>query len=100
MSVTNCWEFMKCGREPEGEKADELGICPAATEVRLEGINKGKNGGRACWLIEGTTCDDKLQGAFMAKFKDCIFCDFYKMVMEEEGSSVANSFKVLSLLKS
>jgi len=24
----NCWEFKKCGREPGGEKASELGICP------------------------------------------------------------------------
>ena len=25
----NCWEYMKCGREKGGEKADELGVCPA-----------------------------------------------------------------------
>ena len=28
----NCWEYMKCGREPEGEKVAELGICRAAAD--------------------------------------------------------------------
>jgi len=29
----NCWEFMKCGREPGGVNAIELGVCRAATET-------------------------------------------------------------------
>ena len=44
----NCWEFLKCGREPGGEKADRLGICPAAADVSFDGINSGKCGGRIC----------------------------------------------------
>ena len=100
MSMTNCWEYLKCGRGPEGEKVDDLGVCPAATEARVDGVNRGKKGGRACWMIDGTFCNDKVQGSYTAKFKDCISCDFYKMVMEEEGPNIASSFKILSLLKS
>jgi hypothetical protein len=44
----NCWEFLKCGREPGGEKADRLGICPAAADASFDGINSGKCGGRIC----------------------------------------------------
>jgi hypothetical protein len=47
MGRTNCWQFKNCGREPGGKKASELGICPAASETRLNTINSGKNGGRA-----------------------------------------------------
>jgi hypothetical protein len=25
-----CWEIIKCGREPGGHKAADLGICPVA----------------------------------------------------------------------
>ena len=42
----NCWEFMKCGRQPGGEKVDELGVCPASIEPRTDGTNSGKMGGR------------------------------------------------------
>jgi len=34
MASVNCWEFKKCGREPNGLKAIELGICPASIESR------------------------------------------------------------------
>ena len=31
MSLINCWEVKKCGREPGGAKVAELGVCPAST---------------------------------------------------------------------
>lgn len=34
----NCWEFKKCGREPGGAKASELGVCPAATDASSDGL--------------------------------------------------------------
>ncbi|GBD98556.1 hypothetical protein BMS3Abin07_00576 [bacterium BMS3Abin07] len=52
----NCWEFKGCGREPGGKNAEGLGVCPAATYERLDGIHRGKNGGRVCWIIAGTMC--------------------------------------------
>jgi hypothetical protein len=43
----NCWEFKQCGREPEGSKISESGVCPATTETRLHGTHGGVNSGRA-----------------------------------------------------
>lgn len=82
----NCWEFMKCGREPGGKKAEELGICPAAMpHPEAEGINGGKNGGRICWAVAGTFCGDKIQGEFAEKQITCLNCDFFKKVKDEES---------------
>jgi hypothetical protein len=81
----NCWEFKKCGREPGGKNAVELGVCPAAMENNFEGIYGGKNAGRVCWIVAGTYCEGDVQGTFAKKIKDCIFCDFYQKVKEEEG---------------
>lgn len=30
---------MQCGREPDGQKVEELGVCPAAVEASFDGIN-------------------------------------------------------------
>ena len=73
----NCWEFMKCGRQPDGEKVNELGICPATTDSSLNGTNGGENAGRCCWKVAGTFCDGKIQGVFTSKIIDCIECDFF-----------------------
>ncbi len=81
----NCWEFKKCGREPGGYKADELGICPAAADSSSDGINGGSNGGRICWAVAGTFCGGKSQGSFAQKRMTCLNCDLFKKVMEEEG---------------
>jgi tRNA A-37 threonylcarbamoyl transferase component Bud32 len=81
----NCWEYMKCGRQPEGDKVAELGICCAATDTSYDGINSGKCGGRICWAIAGTFCGGRSQGSFADKRGTCLNCDFYKMVQEEEG---------------
>ena len=81
----NCWDFKKCGREVGGVKVRELGICPAATEKRLNGIHEGRNAGRCCWVVAGTLCDGEIQGIFADKKGTCIECDFYKKVRSEEG---------------
>lgn len=83
----NCWEFMKCGREPGGAKAAEYGTCIAATDSSYAGINTGKNAGRICWAAAGTCCDGKIQGTFAEKRGSCTSCSFYKLVQEEEGTS-------------
>lgn len=84
MAKKNCWEFKDCGREVGGINSKELGLCPAAMEVRLDGIHAGKNAGRACWVVAGTFCTGKVQGTFAEKYNDCMKCDFYQKVMEEE----------------
>ncbi len=79
--VINCWDFLKCGREPGGLNVEELGVCPAATSTEHDGINRGVAAGRFCWIVEGTLCSGKV----VNKFVKCTACNFYKLVKEEEG---------------
>lgn len=82
----NCWEYMKCGREPGGRRADRDGVCPAAVTDTFNTFNNGLNAGRCCWLVAGTFCDHKIMGAFAEKIDTCKNCRFYKKVQEEEHS--------------
>jgi CRP-like cAMP-binding protein len=86
---TNCWEYMKCGREPGGSKVEDLGVCPAAADTSFDGINSGNNAGRICWAVAGTCQDGKVCGTFAEKRETCVSCGFYKVVQEEEGTSGA-----------
>ena len=95
----NCWQFKKCGREPGGAKVAELGICPASTESSINGINSGKNGGRACWAIAGTLCGGQVQGSFAQKTVNCIKCEFYKLVVKEEGPNHESARNILAMMK-
>ncbi len=38
----NCWEYSKCGREPDGKRVDELGVCPATVDASFDSINSGE----------------------------------------------------------
>ncbi|MBI5641275.1 MAG: hypothetical protein HZA17_12705 [Nitrospirae bacterium] len=80
----NCWEFKKCGREPEGAHVHDLGICPATKAHQLDGVHGGINAGRSCWILAGTLCKGEVQGTFAQKYKSCELCDFYKKVKEDE----------------
>ena len=99
MAKLNCWDFKKCGREPDGAKARELGVCPASTETRVNGTNGGTNGGRACWAITGTLCGGKVQGTFSAKVGNCLECEFYQLVGAEEGPNHEGAREILAKLK-
>lgn len=94
----NCWEAKKCGRQPGGPRISELGVCPAASELRANGINKGLNGGRACWAIAGTLCKGQKQGTYAMKVKECNACEFYQEVQREEGKSAASPMQILKAL--
>jgi len=94
----NCWEYKKCGREPGGVRAD-LGVCPSATTEKLDGTHGGKNSGRACWVVAGTMCGGEVQGVFAKKYENCENCDFYKMVIEEEGTRYKLILLLLKQLK-
>ncbi len=80
----NCWEHKKCGRQPGGHKAQELGICPVTTYKELSGAHGGKNAGRACWAIAGSLCGGKIQGTYAQKLHNCWRCDFMNSVKREE----------------
>ena len=94
----NCWDFKQCGRQPGGVKTGELGVCPAATEKRVDQVNRGNKAGRCCWMIAGTLCKGEKQGTFATKLGDCLKCDFYQSVADEEGMNAAKARDVLSRL--
>jgi hypothetical protein len=98
MNARNCWEYKNCGREPGGLKTRELGVCPAAIERKVNGINKGKNGGRACWVVTGTLCGGRVQGSFATKLGNCMECDFYKLVATEQGKDYSKAKEILTIL--
>ena len=81
----NCWDYMQCGREPGGDQVDRLGVCPAAGSPVFNGLNQGKNAGRACWLVAGTFCNGEIQGSFTDKQESCENCEFYKKIHGGEG---------------
>lgn len=83
--VQNCWQFKNCGREPGGTKTAELGICSATSDEQHSGKNNGKNAGRYCWKVAGTLCGGEVQGTYAQKLMNCVACDFYNKVRQEEG---------------
>jgi len=80
----NCWEFHGCERQPGGKLAWELGVCPASTDSKVDGINGGTNGGRCCWTIAGTMCGGDISGTMAEKFGNCLDCEFFWRVADEE----------------
>ena len=75
----NCWEFMKCERQPDGEKVSEFGISPAATDTTLNRANGGKNVGRCCCCrVCHTLCNGEVPSTSASKLINCIECEFFK----------------------
>lgn len=99
MSKQNCWEFKKCGRETGGAKSSELGTCKASTETTTNGINEGDNGGRVCWAISGTLCKGEIQGTFAKKLDNCLKCEFYLQVTDENGRQYKITKEVLDMIE-
>ena len=79
----NCWEYLKCGREPGGANVHESGVCAAASDESFDGINGGICGGRVCWAVAGTLCHGDVQGAVSEKRERCLKCDFYQKIRAE-----------------
>jgi|GEM_PF-1742824 len=102
MPEENCWEFMHCGREVGGAHVPESGVCPAATETRVDGVNGGKNGGRTCWAIAGTLCTGTVQGIHATTMTNCQSCAFYKRVqqaiMEADPTRPEQASRILTLV--
>lgn len=98
MASQNCWEFKRCGRQAGGAKAGELGVCKAAAETRAHGLNDGVNGGRACWALAGTLCGGVVQGSFASKISNCMACDFYKQVAQQQGPALRGAKEILAKL--
>lgn len=99
MRKLNCWEYKKCGRQPQGPHVRDLGLCPASVELGLDDVHDGTNGGRACWVVSGTLCQGQVQGTFAQKYKNCEACDFYQLVRKEEGPDFIYSVVLLKRIK-
>jgi len=97
-SKINCWDFKRCGGNVEGDRAQKLIDCPVFSESALNGINGGKNGGRSCWLIQGTFCGSRIQRSLIPKSLACKFCDFKRFVLREENSNCVVSDQFLNML--
>ena len=98
MSRMNCWEFFECGREPDGKKVREYGICPASVKTELDGVNDGENGGRSCWAIAGTFCGGEAQGTYAQKLGNCLKCDFHAFVRGQQVHNYANTKTIFSII--
>ena len=95
MEKKNCWEIMKCGREPGMVDGEAHITCPAAHEYRLNGMHGGINAGRACWVVPGTVCHGETQGIFATKVQACLECPFYQRVLSEEGSVFRHAHQLM-----
>lgn len=95
----NCWQVMKCGREPGGVYEKELGTCPVPIFQKADGLNNGINGGRACWAIAGTLCGGEIEGTFAKLQTSCLCCEFYKLVSTEEGFDIVPTKEIISIIK-
>ena len=103
MTKQNCWEFMNCGREEGGIKVPECGVCPATTDTLADGIHSGRNGGRSCWALVGSfSVLDRRGGnkkcTKVAEGMSCLDCEFYYMVMREEGSYFLTGVEIIERL--
>lgn len=87
MEGRNCWEVLKCGRQPDGASAGEVGECPAAAPNEYDGVNQGRHGGRFCWAVAGTLCNGAAKGTYSQKIVDCLRCEFLRQVETEEGKN-------------
>ncbi len=97
MRRANCWEIMGCGRDPGGGRTEQEGVCPAAAESRLDTVNRGLNGGRACWGVPGTGCVERMGSVPRSgsqKFTRCLECPFFQQVEREEG----RNFQVMRVI--
>ena len=95
MKKQNCWEFKKCGRGPAGKND-----CTAAKDSLLNRVHGGLNAGRSCWVSAGTNSIAAASGTFAIQLKECLRCDFFKLVQnEEERSEIGFSATRLGMLK-
>lgn len=107
MKKMNCWEFNKCGREPDGENVAEFGVCPAATFELADGFCGGVNGGRVCSFISKLfylDCNEARRLSLKDVLIDkkttwCEGCGFYEVLYDESNGefSMSNFMEYISM---
>ena len=91
MAKQNCWDFKKCGREQDGAKMSELGICAVAAATYLNGLHGGRNGGRACWMLSSGQDGRQVKGTVSAILGNGMKCEFFQIVKAEEGINLEST---------
>lgn len=94
----NCWEFYGCKTHRRKNLLSRSTHCPAYIESRLHGIHGGRNGGRACWITATTFCRLNMKKTHGAAVMNCQACDFYRLVMSEEGVHYIIPLEILKVL--
>lgn len=85
MDKLNCWEFMKCGKEPHGAHLKGSAPCPVAVESSAHGLNGGINGGRICWVINDILRQCDVNCSHVHHQSSCFSCEFRYKVTADEG---------------
>lgn len=86
ITMKNCWEKNKCGREPGGAKEKKLGTCPVAVHALADGFLGGRNGGRACIFIVGSLSPNQPEG--QCATRDCFHCEFFNTLRKKYKNSL------------
>ena len=94
----NCWEFKNCGREIGGVLSDSRGVCPVASNMKLDGTNGGRAGGRVCWKIPVSASDGRALKT--CADKPCHICAFYLRVKYEENQQPDPTRKLTIITRS
>ena len=90
ISKLNCWQFMGCRKQIKKDPSScstNTCPCPASIERSFDGVHGGKNAGRICWLVLQTQCYGSVQKTYEQKYQICPGCDFYRLVIDEEGTN-------------
>ena len=94
MKKCNCWEFNECKMGQGGTAGS--GMCPVAADTYADGLNKGVNGGRICWMIVESLYRNKIKCCALKQNLSCFQCEFRHKVINEEG--LLNICKATGLL--
>jgi len=70
----------RSGRGEGGGARDLSGRCGCPPER----YQRGNERGRSCWTVAGTFCFGEVQGTFARKIDDCMECEFFWLVADEE----------------
>ena len=81
-----------------GDAVAEQGPCPAAVEGTLDGVHGGTNSGRTCWVLAGTFCSGQVAGTAAKKLSSCVECEFYQLVLREEGENMVPAVSLVRRL--
>lgn len=76
---------MKCGEGNGIYDAGHKSACPIANNKTANGLNGGVNGGRICWVIADSCCNEQIPCITNKRKDPCFSCEFRYKVMNEEG---------------